>query len=462
MNKAEAGMTSAIAEAICSLSFKDIPQEVIQVAKKNLLDCTGVAIAGALEQVSEIVRDFALGMGSGNHAIWGRPERTSAVVAALANGTAAHALDFDDSNQSMTGHPTAPIWPAVFSTAVEAGASGLEALEAYIVGLEMAGKLGRVVNPAHHDAGWHPTAILCTIGAAAACAKLLKLDVKATAYALGIASSMAGGIRRNFGTMVKPLHVGMAAFHGASAAWLAAKGMTSNRDIFTGETGFIHVFAPGTMNDPQIILDRWGEKWEILDPGMDIKPYPSCRATHASIDCVIHLIEKYNINPENISSIRAGVNYTRPKVLVYDRPSNPLEAKFSMPYCLSVAANYRSVKLEHFKEESLHDPGILALMPKVEMYVHPDMQPKPGVNPALEMVGAEVTIELVTGERYSHRVKHGKGHPSVPMTEEEFMEKFNSCTQALTNDIRKRIMDSILNLDQLRSLSDLNDLLSNS
>ncbi|MFQ5933470.1 MAG: MmgE/PrpD family protein, partial [Dehalococcoidia bacterium] len=224
-------ITESVADFILETRLDDVPGEAIIQAKRAILDTLGVALAGSREEPSRIVLEFVQERGGrATASIVGAGLRTDCLSAALVNGTMAHALDYDDVNDAMMGHPSAPLVPAVMALAQEVGASGERALEAFLVGFEVECKLGLAVGHSHYVKGWHATSTLGTMGAAASAAKLLGLDKRCTQMALGIAASMAGGMRQNFGTMTKPLHVGHAARSGLLAALLAQKGFTASAD----------------------------------------------------------------------------------------------------------------------------------------------------------------------------------------------------------------------------------------
>jgi 2-methylcitrate dehydratase PrpD len=220
--------------------------------------------------------------------VWGTGLRASAPDAALANGTAAHALDFDDMCFVSLAHPSAPLVPAVIAAGEIAGASGRAVLDAYIIGFEIQARLGRLMNPRHYQRGWHCTSTLGAISAAAGASRLFGLDAAATEHALAIAASSASGLKENFGTMVKPLHAGLAARDGVMAALLAKGGLTGSAKAIDGPQGYLRAFdSEGT--DLANAVGDLGSRWEILDTGITVKLYPSCAGTHPTLDALLDL-----------------------------------------------------------------------------------------------------------------------------------------------------------------------------
>src|SRR5580700_3084033 len=267
-----------IAEKIVAIRYEDLPREAIEWSKAAILDTVGVTLAGSREECTRIVEHvMAEGAGAGGDClIFGSDRRAPPLVAALVNGTAAHALDFDDVSNSLGGHPSAPILPALFALADSQDCDGRAFIAAYVAGFETETRIARGVHFHHYEKGWHPTATLGVFGAAAASCHLLGLDRAKTAQALAVAASLASGIKANFGTMTKPLHVGHTARNGLFAAFLARDGFTANPGALEHKQGFLNVFnGPGTY-DTARMLAPWGAPFDIVAPGIAIKQYPCC------------------------------------------------------------------------------------------------------------------------------------------------------------------------------------------
>jgi 2-methylcitrate dehydratase PrpD len=308
-----------------------IPAEARTRAGRAVLDTVGVTLAGVSEPASRIVRGTIAAGGGDACALLGTSVRSSAANAALANGTSAHALDFDDMCFVSLAHPSAPLVPAAIAAAEAAGASGRALLDAYVAGFEIEARLGRLMNPRHYERGWHCTSTLGTIGAAAAVSRLLGLDAAAAGHALAIAASEASGLKENFGTMVKPLHAGLAARNGVLAALLARGGMTASAQALDGPQGFLHAFDSAGDGLVDAVGDL-GSRWEILDTGITVKLYPSCAGTHPTLDAILDLRREHRFTGDEVDRIDVDVDSITPTILIYPRPASGLEGKFSLPF----------------------------------------------------------------------------------------------------------------------------------
>jgi 2-methylcitrate dehydratase PrpD len=442
-------ITARIAEFAAGLKFEDIPQAAIEVTKKAARDCLGVALAGSREADARICAGLARQEQANEEAtVYGQRFQTSAIHAAFANGTAAHAMDFDHSFTLM-GQPTAPILPAAFALGEAVGASGRQIIEAYVAGFECTGKLVLALREAKQD-GWHGPANLGVFGASVACGKLLGSSAAQLRMSLGIATSMASGVVANFGTMTKPLHVGHAARNGVTAAKLARAGFTSNGDALEAGAGFLDMFYHDSPVDSRPI-EELGKTYALETDGIRIKPYPCGGLTHPTIDGVLELCAKHNITGDMIESVQADVvkhTYSR---IIFKIPQNGIQGKFSMPYLLARAIIDGKVGIDAFTDEAVRDPKILQLAQRIEMSLDPGLKAgSAGARPC------RVTIRLKNSETFSIEKEHAKGSPEVPMSAEELRRKFSDCAhQVLDHDTAERARDSI---ERLESLSDIRPL----
>ena len=380
----------------------------------------------------------------------GTPLRVAVEDAAFANGTAAHALDYDDLNQSLSGHPSAPILPAALAVAERAGADGAALLTAFVVGVEIEAKLGRALNPALYETGWHATATLGVFGAAAATATLLGLPAERTAHALAIAASMASGIKANFGTDCKPLHVGHAARCGVEAALLAQAGFTGNPRALEHGDGFGATYGAGSAPAWGLATAGLGAPHDLVEPGIGVKRFPACASTHQALDATLALIEEHALAPAAVEAVECAVHYLAPHQLIYDRAGTGLQGKFSMPYCVAVALLDRSVGLAQFTDERVRRADVQALMPKVRMVVHPDQTTRE----CLPTRFSEVTITLSDGRRLQRRVSQAKGQPQHPLTVDELQAKFRDCAaRALTAERVKSVLAAVQTLETVPDVS---------
>jgi 2-methylcitrate dehydratase PrpD len=404
-------------------SFSRLPDETVRAARRAILDTLGVMLAGAGEDTAVRARALiAHRRGRDEATIAGTPLRASIEDAALVNGIAAHALDYDDLNASLSGHPSVPVLPAALALAERERASGQALLTAFVVGVEIEAKLGRALNPAHYETGWHATSTLGGFGAAAAAAKLLGLSLAQTVNALAIAASMASGVKANFGTDCKPLHVGHAARCGLEAALLASAGFTGNPRALEHRHGFGATYGGGSAAW-DLATASLGAPHDLADPGIGVKRFPACASTHQALDATLDLIEMHAIDPAAIAAVECGVSYSVPNQLIYDRADTGLQGKFSMPYCVSVALLDRTVGLAQFADERVRRADVQALMPRVRMFVHPEQTTRE----SLPKRFSEVTVTLKDGRRFERRVDRAKGQPLNPLTEAELETKFRDC-----------------------------------
>jgi 2-methylcitrate dehydratase PrpD len=442
-------VTETIAKFVASARYEEFPTEALRTAKTAVLDCLGVAVAGSSEASARICADLVGSERAHEEStVFGRGFRTSALHAAFANGTAAHALDFDHSFTLM-GQPTAPIIPALFALGESLGVSGKQILEAYICGFETTAKLVLSLRDRTED-GWHPPSSLGSFGAAAACAKLLALDVSHMEMALGIAASMASGLICNFGTMSKPLHVGLGARNGIMAAKLAQSGFTANNQAIETGVGFYEVAYPGAKPDLNSI-EELGKRYELLANGIRVKPYPCGGLTHPAIDAALAFRSALNVTAEMVESIDVHVPRHTFERIVFQVPQTGLQGKFSMPYLIARAVIDGNVTLACFTDSAVREPGVLAFAKRVKM--HPDADLKAtddGSRPC------RLEARLRDGRSYARRVDFAKGTSRAPLTADELRNKFLDCArQRLDDDAAQQawnLIEALENIDDIRPL----------
>lgn len=433
--------------------------EISDVARARVLDAItdviAVALAGVTEPASRIVRKHVLdGSGVGAAAIWGTSDRVAPAGAALCNGTAAHALDFDDTNHPGYTHPSCHLVPAIIALADNL--SGGAVLRAYLAGFEMEVKLARALNMSHYDIGWHATATLGTFGAAAASAVVLRLPRAQLSNALGIAASMAAGIRENFGSMVKPLHAGLAAQRGVDAALLARAGLEASPAAIFGDHGALVVYSGREAPKRDELSAGWGQPLEITKEfGLAIKQFPSCGATHPAIEASIELYNTASPN-DRIERVVVGTTALSPRILVYPRPRTGLQAKFSLEYCVATALLTGSVQLDDFTDAAVEDPARTALMEKVECRI----DPRVAGNSEFASI---VTVHYSSGLASERRVDLAKGKPARSLTELELRDKFLDCaTRSLPSEVAQRLWCKLRDLDMVEDVRSVTSLLEQS
>ena len=413
-----------IAEKIVAIRYAGLPREAVDWAKAAILDTVGVTLAGAGEDCARIVEGtVAAGGAHGDCLVFGSDRRTGPLDAALINGTAAHALDFDDVSNTLGGHPSAPLLPAMFALADMQDCDGKAFVTAYVAGFETETRIARGVHFHHYEKGWHPTATLGVFGATASCCHLMGLTAAQTAQALAIAASLASGIKANFGTMTKPLHVGHTARSGLFAALLARDGFTANNAALEHQQGFLMVFNGEGNFDPVAILKDWGNPYDVVRPGPAIKQYPCCGSTHPALDALLALRGEHAMPADKIVRIDS---WTHPRRLAHTNrpdPKSGLDAKFSVQYCLARATLQGQIRLEDFEADAHDDPTVRALMSRVHAAPHPD------AGTANEQaLGAEVRVTLDTGEVIAKKVGAALGRgPDNPLPAGALRAKFVNC-----------------------------------
>lgn len=448
-----------IAERIHALRYEDITPTALEWTRHAFIDTIGCALAGMVEDAPKIVlRIPGVAQAAGPALIWASNIRTSALDATLVNGTASHALDYDDVAGIMGGHPSAMLVPPLLALADGTAATGRDLVLAYLVGFETECRLARGVHFHHYDKGWHPTATLGIFGTVAAAARLLRLDVDTTAVALGMASSFAAGLKANFGTMTKPLHVGHGTRNGLFAVLMAQAGYTANPATFEHKQGFLDVFnGPGTYDTARILAD-WYAPLEAEGPAdPNLKPYPCCGSTHGSIGRMLDLAQRHALRPEDVERIEVMPHARRLPHTNNPDPQTPLAAKFSIQYCIARALGDGAVKLEHFEGDAHHDPAIRAIMQRVEARPHPDMAP----DSALQW-GSEVIVHTKDGRRLASREDDYKsrGPGGIPMTREELWTKFSDCAErALPRDQVAPLFERLGVIETISKAEDLSRLL---
>lgn len=410
-----------------------------------LLDCLGVALAGRGESVARAVVDPAEG-GRAEATLLTGLVRVPASVAALGNGTAAHALDYDDVQQPWYGHPTAVLLPASLAVAERLRLSGRHLLTGYLVGLAVGDALGAALNTAHYDRGWHPTATLGTVAAAAACAHLAGASEEQAAAALGIAASTAGGLRENFGSDVKAVHAGLAARNGVVAALMALRGVRPSRTAFEGTFGFARVLG-GTEVDGEVLRQHLDEGLAGPLARVGLKRYPACAATNPAVDAVLELRDRHGISPAEVARIECRVEPLAVSLLTFDRPETPQQARFSLQHCLAAALLDGELGLRQFQPQRVIDPAVRALGQRVQVIADPSVPPT-GDFPAT------VAVTLTDGRTVSGRVAQASGKPGNPMGRAEVLAKFRATAGVTASAGLVAAAEQLLRIDEAPDVSD--------
>jgi 2-methylcitrate dehydratase PrpD len=452
------GATEKIARFIVDTEYKNLPRDIVEKAKRTALDCVGAALAGVTEPVSQTITNYVTKLGGPPQAsVFGAGLKISVADAALANGSIAHALDYDDCGVKI-GHPSVLVLPAVLSLGEHVGASGQDILTAYIVGLEVEGKLALHADFKLMQARLNHQTWYGSIGAAAACAKVLRLDVAKTRMALGIAGNFACGLSANHGSMAGAMAAGNACRNGVIAALMAQEGITANSNIIEAKNGFYDTLVGPGHYDAERMAESLGNPFYIVSPGIGLKKYPSCYHTHRALDGVFQLLGEHSLSDKDIAAVDVGTSERAMRVLAFSEPATPYQAKFSMPYCIAAAVVDHQVTLDTFTDHKFVDRDIVEARKKVHLSF-PDVPIWPGladVGPDTEFVGNPVTIRTNDGRSYSARVDIPRGDPALPLTDDELLEKYRDCARSqLRPDDIERSVGQVLGLEKVEDVGTL-------
>ena len=395
------------------------------LARDAVVDITACIIGGAADPATRAVLKVARHLGHGNALAMGSDQRLAAPGAALVGGTAAHALDFDDNFGPAVTHATAVLAPALFALADEEKASGARLIDAYIVGLEMQARIGHWVNPQHYERGWHATSTIGTIGTAVGCARLLGLDAKQTLAAMSIAFSTAGGSKKQFGSMMKPIHAGLAAKNAVLAARMAQAGITGNDEPLGGRWGFADLYGAESSDQAQrAALAGLGSTLAIETHGLLPKRFPCCGAAHRTLDGLVELRKQHGIAIESVDHVDAYIPTFARANLRFDEPCNEMEARFSLTYCAARVLDSGRLTLDDLTIERVRDDRVRPWLRLFRIHTKPGSvceELSEHATPAM------TRVVLNTGQSWEIGIGAAKGSRSAPFTDEEKFEKFFDC-----------------------------------
>ncbi len=451
--------TQEVARFVATTRFRDIPEDVVQLARGFILDGLGVALAGSSDECSRIVQAHIRRMnGRGESSILGVALTAPTAKAALANGVAGHAMDYDDTQLStskeavygLLTHPTTPVLAAALAVGEKEKISGQELLLAYVLGVEVECRIADAISPRHYQAGFHSTATMGGLGAAMAVGKILGLKEEQLIRTLGIAASMASGLRENFGTMTKPLHAGRAAENGVTAALLARDGFTAATNILEARRGFFNAMAGGY--DERKLSGRLGAPYFMKEPGVSIKPYPSGSLSHPAQDLILDLVKAHDLRAADIDRIDVGTNSNVPNALIYPMPKTALEGKFSIPFCMAIAVLERKAGIAQFQDRKVRDKKVVDLMKRVTLYVDDELE-----RLGYDQVRSRIRIRLKDGRLIEGRSDVARGHPEKPMSWSELGEKFRDCANLVLP--RGKVNDAVELVGRIEKLKSLAPLL---
>jgi len=444
------GLTRDIARFVAGMQFEHVPAPAVPTVCTGFTDCIGVLLAGLAEPVTPIVARAA-----------GLPFDIGAITAfagggavapdlALIYGTAAHALDFDDT--ALSGHPSAVLVPAILAEAGDVEADGRAMIAAYVCGYEVWAELIRRDSDPHHQKGWHPSAVFGPIAAAAASAVLRRLDAAQASHALGIAASLAGGVVANFGTMTKPFHVGRAAQSGLVATRLAGQGMTSGDDALEHALGFLQAFSPRGAVDTTSGV-QLGVAWRITETGLNVKLYPMCYAVHRALDAMIDLARAGTLAAGHIASVEVELGANQAAILRNHRPRTSLDAKFSLEFAMAAGAIAGRCGPTELSDAFVQRADVQDFFGKVSART---IVERDSEEPALAPFD-RVRLVLRDGRALaSEPVRHPRGHFRRPVDRDQLWQKFNDCALgAVRPDRARHLFEALQDLPRLSSVRDL-------
>jgi 2-methylcitrate dehydratase PrpD len=443
-NHTLADLTRALAERATALRYDELPAPVRELAEQCILDYLGVAIAGSQDPLVRILLDeMAEAGGSPQSSIIGHSVRLPVVSAALVNGSAAHALDYDDVNMAMPGHPSVPILPGLLALAELKESSGTEVITAFVAGYETACRIGAALQPGHYNLGFHSTGTVGSFGAAAACARLLGLDAEGTAMALGIAGTQAAGLKSQFGTMCKPFHAGKAAQNGLLAARLAQRGFSSRTDIVECVQGFALTHGPDFAPKAALAMPEAG--FHLL--ANLFKYHAACYFTHAPIECARRVRVEHRLTPDMIAAITLRLDGSCDRVCNIPVPVDGLQSKFSLRQTVAMAlAGIDTASLDVYSAENTCDAALVGLRERVRF----DWQHN------WPQTLCELELELLDGRRLSTR--HDAGIPAADIAEQgaRLAAKFDVLVAPVLGASRAReLREMISGLDNVADIRGL-------
>ena len=447
MNKTEGSVALAEWAATVERSRTLSAAPLVIAAVRDVLGCM---LAGQAEAPPQAAARAVRGWGSGPARVVGTSDSLPAPFAALVNGAAAHVLDYDDSFYPLTGHACATIVPAILATAEQIGASGADVIDAIVVALEVAARVGLAGNPRHYAVGWHATSTMGVIACAAGCARILGLSATQTRHALSFAVSQAAGTRMQLGTTAKCMHAGLAAKGGVIAAALAAEGLTGADESLLGQWRFIDMYA-GV--EARIVAPAEDEDLAIVTPGITYKPYPTCAATHRSIAAVLDLRAQHGFTADDVEKIEAVIPTMNVANLIYPDPRTGMEGRFSLQYTTAVAAAQGRVTPADFEPAALQRPEVRRLLPRITMT---DLPGSEDCAQDYLYYPAHTTIYLRNGAVLKDTRYHRNGSPEHPMTLAQQVGKFRDC--ALVTLPAAQVDAAIETINRLDSLAKISEL----
>jgi 2-methylcitrate dehydratase PrpD len=458
------GLTREVGSFVVETDYGNLPPALLEIGRKSILDGLGLALSGSVAASGRIVQEYLRGLNlSGDATVIGSSLRVPERFAAFANGIGVHADDYDDTQLAVGAdrvyglltHPTAPCLPAALAIAERLDLSGRAFELAYHLGVEVETKISEAMSPRHYQHGFHSTATCGVFASASATAKLYGSSLDEILRALAIAASQAGGLRENFGTMTKPFHAGRAAEAGVVAADFAKAGWTATDRILESPRGFFQAHGGGYALEA--IHGKLAKPWTFIEPGVSIKPHPSGSLTHPGMTKMLELINEHDITADQVERIEVGTNHNMPNALIHHRPTNELQAKFSMEFCIAILVLERRGALPEFTDEVVNRADVQAMIRRVEFGVHPEAEAA-----GYDKMTTIIDVYLKDGRKVSGRADFGKGSPSNPMSYDEVADKFRGCAEfaGWPGDRADKVVSLVRDLHNLGSVRELTALLA--
>ena len=444
----------SLAEAVMSFEIETIPEDVLSLAKRCLVDVCGVTLAGSKTESAKLLfATAAETYGIGNCDIVGTSHRMNAPGAAFANGAAAHALDFDDNCYAGIVHGSAVVFPAVLAVAQQRGEMGSKLLLGFVTGLEVEFAVAKALTNSIYDKGWWTTSVLGAIGSAAGAAKVAGFNREMTEHALSLAAVGAGATRAVRGTTAKHYYCGRAAELGVVSAIAAKQGATGPVDVFEDQSGLGQVLNDGIFDRTE--LEKLGEEYGIIDPGVDIKKYPVCYASHATADAVKEIMVADGLQARDIASLTCTVPPLVASNLTYHRPQTAAEAQFSLHFAIASIVLHGDITLKHLTTKVLLSAPIKRLMAGIIMKVG-DIPQQHRSSKLISPEWGYVELNTQCGSRKCCFVGSPLGSASRPLSDKMLKKKFNDCVQYKnSNSLEFTLYDKILNIELLQNAQDL-------
>lgn len=448
------GETEQLASFVEDTEFDDIPSDCLTRSKEAIRDYIGVAIHGSQHEVGVKIHSHVRSQHPGDAAGVIGHGTASATGAALANGTFGHAIDYDDTFESIVIHPTSPICGSALAAADIVNATGRDLLTAYAIGVETTYRLGHSTDPGHYKNGWHSTGTIGSFGATAASAHILDADAETIQQAFGIVASGSSSLKKNFGSMTKPLHAGHAAEIGLRATLLARDGFTADPAILEDDLGYGHVMTPVDEYTPGEVTEELGHKWNITDLGF--KPYPSGVITHAAMDAMRTLVHREDLTPSTVRGVRVALDDAASEMLIHAKPENALQAKFSIEFCLAAILLEGDAGVREFTDEYVQRQKTKEAIQLVSREFEPNL-----LDGQYAGYGARVTVTATDGTEFQEEIRYAPGSPNNPISEERLRKKFFECVDTVLSQTEaETTATAIESLEKPGSLERLQDAIS--